>query len=346
MTRSGVDVALVSVAVAVGAMLLTSCDPQPDPSSWAWADIPNDRIVFVSKATDPYGNPEIYLLTQEGDLTQVLDGTDLNGNPSISADGRRVAFHRWLNPEDFNSLELFMVDVATGTETRLTADGYFTTIPKWNDDGTRLVYSSGRTYDAPSEANVFILDIADWSVTQVASEPDHEDNDPAWCGDDAIVFKSNRHTGEKYKEEIHLASLDGEDVTRLTTTTGWESDHDPRCSPDGEWVYFYRYEATRPWTEFTAEAWDEIYPVNIWRVDTNGNQEKLTDCEYACGNPVPADDGRVAYIEKEFILDDDGVLIGSTARLMVMEADGSDPQELLPPNVYAEHVSTLEWFDW
>ena len=42
----------------------------------------------------------------------------------------------------------------------------------------------------------------------------------------------------------------------------------------------------------------------------------------------------------------DGDLIGTTARLMIMEADGSNPRELLPPSVYAEHVSKLEWFDW
>ena len=333
------------VAVAVGALALTACDPHVDPELWAWNDIPNDRILFVSKATDPYGNPEVYVMDKDGEITQVLDGTHLNGNPSLSDDGAKVAFHRWLDPGDFSSLELFMVDVVSGEETRLTTDGYFTTIPKWNDDGTRLVYSSGRTYDTPSEANVFMLDLTHWTVVEITADPDHEDNDPSWCGDD-IAFKSNRHTGEKYKEEIYLTDLDGTDVRRLSTTTGWESDHDPRCSPDGEWVYFYRYEATRPWVEFTAEAWDEVYPVNVWRVDRDGNQEKLTDCEHACGNPVPADDGRVAYVEKEFIVDDDGVLVGSLARLMVMEADGSNPQPLLPQHDYAEHVATLEWFDW
>lgn len=333
-------------AAVVGALVgITACDPESDPASWAWADVPNPRILLVSKATDPNGNPEVYIMTKEGEITQVLDGTYLNGNPSISDDGQRVAFHRWTTPDDFSSLELFMIDVATGEETRLTTDDFAATIPKWNDDGTRLIYSSWRTYDTPSEANVFVLDLEDWAVTQVTSDPDHEDNDPAWCGD-GIVFKSNRRTGEKYKEEIFVADLDGTDVRRLTTTTGWESDHDPRCSPDGDWVYFYRYEATRPWTEFTAETWDEVYPVNVWRVDLDGNQEKLTDCEFFCAGPVPADDGRVAYIEKEFIVDDDGVLIGSTASLMIMEADGSNPRELLPQLDYAEHVATLEWFDW
>jgi len=338
--------ALVSLAFAASALVMTACDPVTDPATWAWDDVPNDRILLVSKATDPYGNPEVYVMDKDGDIARVLDGTHDNANPSLSDDGTKVAFQRVVPPGDFSSLELFMVDVASGAETRLTTDDFATAIPKWDDTGTRLVYSSWRTYDSPSEANVFILDLGDWSVTQVTSDPDFGDNDPSWCGDDAIAFKSNRHTGVKYKEEIFLADLDGSNVRRLSTTTGWESDHDPRCSPDGEWVYFYRYEASRAWTQFSAEAWDEVYPVNVWRVNWDGVQEKLTDCEFYCAGPIPGDDGSVLYVEKDFILDDDGTLIGSTARLMLMEADGSNPRELLPPNVYAEHVSTLEWFDW
>ncbi|MBN2176971.1 MAG: PD40 domain-containing protein [Demequinaceae bacterium] len=338
---------VASLALAAAFVLtLAACEPEEDPTDWAWADAPNPRVLFVSRASDPHGNGEMYLLTKEGEIIPVLDGTSVNANPSITRDGTRVAFHRVVTPDDFSSTELFMVDLATGTETRLTTDEFATAIPKWNADGTELVYSSWRTYDTPSEANVFVLDLEDWSVTQVTSEPEYEDNDPSWCGDDAIAFKSNRGTGVKYQEQIYLMDLDGSDVRLLSTTTGWESDHDPRCSPDGEWVYFYRYEATRAWTEFTAETWDEVYPVNVWRVNRDGVQEKLTDCEFFCAGPIPGDDGSVLYLEKEFIVDDDGVLIGSSGRLMIMDADGSNPRELLPPIVYAEHVSTIEWFDW
>ncbi len=341
-----------SLILAVGFMLtLAACgqesdESKSDPASWAWADIPNESVLLLSHAADHHGNGEMYLLTRDGEITQILDGAHTNGSPSITDDGQRLAFHRFVTPGDFSSLTLFMVDVSTGTETRLTDDDFPAAAPKWSPDGTRLLYGSWRTYDTPSAANVFILDLADWSVTQVTSDPDHEDNDPSWCGDDAIAFKSTRDTGVEYQEQIYLADLDGSNVRRLSTTTGWESDHDPRCSPDGEWVYFYRYEATRPWVEQTAQNWDEVYPVNVWRVNRDGQQEQLTSCEFFCAGPVPGDDGRVLYVEKEAILNDDGDLIGTTARLMIMEADGSNPRELLPPNVYAEHTSTLEWFDW
>ena len=191
-----------------------------------------------------------------------------------------------------------------------------------------------------------MLDLDDWTVTQITSEPDYEDNDPSWCGTDAIAFKSTRNTGEKFKEEIYIVSLDGSNLRRLSSTNGWESDHDPRCSPDGEWIYFYRYEATRPWNEQDAQTWSEVYPVNVWRVNREGQQEKLTSCEFFCGNPVPAADGSVLFLEKDLIINQDGELIGSKARLMLMDANGSNPRELLPDSVYEEHASTLEWFDW
>ncbi len=339
--------------LALGSLLsLAACSgdaggtPGGDPSTWAWANASNPRILLLSHAADPYGNGEMYLLANDGTITPVVDGTHANANPSITDDGSRVAFHRYTTPGDFSSLDLFMVDISTGEETRLTDDAFPAAAPKWNPDGTRLLYSSWRTYDTSSAANVFILDLSDWSVTEVTTDPDHEDNDPSWCGDDAIAFKSTRGTDVAYQERIFLVDLDGSNVRQLSTTTGWESDHDPRCSPDGEWVYFYRYEATRPWVEQTAKNWNEVYPVNVWRVNRDGQQEQLTDCEFFCAGPIPGDDGQVAYVEKQFLLDDAGDLIGTTARLMIMDADGSNPRELLPPSVYAAHASTLDWFDW
>ncbi len=333
--------------LALGALLsIAACDAPSDPVPWAWADVPNPRVLLVSHANDPTGNAEMFVLTKDGEVAPVLDGTYVNANPSITGDGELIAFHRYVTPGDFSSLELFMLDVDTGVETRLTNDAFANAAPKWNGDGTRLVYTSWRTGDTPSEANLFVLDVTDGSITEVTADPDHEDSDPIWCGNDAFAFKSTRGTGEKYKEQIHLAGLDGSDVRQLSATTGWQSDHDPRCSPDGQWVYFYRYEATRPWTEQGAQTWDEVYPVNIWRVDREGNQEKLTDCEFFCAGPVPSDDGSVLYVQKEFLVNASGELVGTTAQLMIMDADGSHPRELLPPSVYAEHTSTLDWIDW
>ena len=319
---------------------------ESDPEDWVWADIPNSRILLFSRAADPYGYGEIYLLTKQGEIRQIVDNTHQNYNPSITRNGDWIAFHRWMTPGDFTSLELFMVEIGTGTEVRLTNDDFATAIPKWNADGTRLVYSSWRTYDTTTEANIFVLDLTDWSVTQITSDPEHEDNDPSWCGTDAIALKSTRNSGEKYQEEIYIMNRDGSNLRRLSSRDGWESDHDPRCSPDGEWIYFYRFEATRRWIDQDARTWSEVYPVNIWRVNRAGRQEKLTSCEYFCANPVPAADGSVLFLEKDFIINQNRELIGSKARLMIMDANGANPRELLPGSVYEVHASTLEWFDW
>jgi len=322
------------------------------PSGWVWANAGNPRIILFSRAADPQGHGEMYLMTRDGEIAQVLDNTHKNYNPSITRDGGRIAFHRFEVPGLFESMDLFMLDLSTHEETRLTDDDFATAIPKWNPDGTRIIYSSWRNYDEDSPvANVFALDLSDWTVAQITTGTGFEDNDPAWCGTDAIAFKSTRNTGIPFKEEIFIAGIDGTGIQRLSTTNEcesgcFESDHDPRCSLDGQWVYFYRYEASRPWVEQNPQNWSEVYPVNVWRVNRQGEQHKLTSCEHFCANPVPAEDGRVLFIEKDFIVDQDGELIGSSARLMLMEPDGSIPRELLPASVYAEHAPTLEWFDW
>ena len=141
---------LALIAVVFG---LTACNAvgggssKSDSEDWVWAGIPNSRILMFSRAADPHGYGEMYLLTKQGEIRQIVDNTHHNNNPSITRNGDRVAFHRWMIPDDFASLEVFMLDIGTGIETRLTDDVFATTIPKWSADGTKLAYSSWRTYD-------------------------------------------------------------------------------------------------------------------------------------------------------------------------------------------------------
>ena len=73
-------------------------------------------------------------------------------------------------------------------------------------------------------------------------------------GFDGIVFKSTRNTQEPAREEIFVMDSNGENIRRLTTTAGWESDHDPSWNPDSRLIAYMHYAGIRPWTASTSPS--------------------------------------------------------------------------------------------
>jgi Tol biopolymer transport system component len=326
----------------------------------SWADLPNHRIVFLSNAEAPATTTtELHLLEHPGTVTQLLDDATPHGNPSISPDGKTVAFHRFLVPDDFSSAELFLLDIETRVETRLTDNDFSSVAPKWSPDGSHLVFAAWASGQGPAaSANIHLLDLNDEAVLRLTEDDlaQHQNNDPAFCGPERLVFKSTRFTGELAKEEIFTMNTDGTDLRRLSDQAqGYRSDHDPRCSADGKVVYFYRFEASRPWTDMVspdfdpASIWSEIYPTNIWLTgvdDEPGSEVRITDCAHACRYPIPSANGFLAWLHTDFLLDAENRLVGSSTRFVLASADGSGAVDLVDEDCYADHASTLEYFDW
>ena len=149
------------------------------------------------------------------------------------------------------------------------------------------------------------------------------------------------------REEIHIMNSDGTDPHRLTTTSGWQSDHDPSWSPDSSQIVFIRFEGSRVWydTANFAEDWEELTPWNVYRVDLNGIYEKLTNSDDSgWGVAVySADASRILFGTIDWILNDDNHVIGGYHRLILMNTDGSNQQQLIPDDI---HTGSLEYFDW
>ena len=110
------------------------------------------RIAFDSDADinggNPDGNSEIYLFdTTTGIITQITDETAGGSfNPSINADGTRIAFSSNAditggNPE--GNFELFLFDTTTGITTQITFETAGDSRgPSINADGTRIAFDS------------------------------------------------------------------------------------------------------------------------------------------------------------------------------------------------------------
>ena len=163
-----------------------------------------------------------------------------------------------------------------------------------------------------------------------------------------IAFKSTRNTKESAREEIYIMDYDGSNVKRLSTTIGWESDHDPSWSPNSDSIVFMRFSGVRPWTDIGnffifSKHWDELTPWNSYKVDLNGKVEQLTNTNYIAQLAVYSSNGeKILFIDNEFNFFNKK-LIGIDHKLTIMNTDGTYQQQLIPDN---EHNPTMEYFDW
>jgi len=103
--------------------------------------------------------------------------------PALSPDGLSLAYE---SPTD-DSLELFLRDLETGEEQRLTQNEHPDWSPSWSPAGNRIAFASSRS----ENVDIYVLNLADLNVERLTT---HEDDDinPDWGPDGRVYFNSNR----------------------------------------------------------------------------------------------------------------------------------------------------------
>ncbi len=223
-----------------------------------------DKLTYTSFKNE---NPDIYQfdIYKERE-TVVVDHHGPNLTATWSPDGRYICYSRIAD----NNSELFILDVRTGEETRLTFTPYsIETAPTFSPTGREIAFTSDRS----GRPQIYIMDImgthcrrltfdgsyndgADWSprgdricytsqtdqgfqiaVIHVAyGEPAYltgvgKNENPYWSPDGYhVVFTSNR-TGNY---QIYTTNWDGTDIRRIT---GWGSNTAPAWSPRYRWSF-------------------------------------------------------------------------------------------------------------
>ena len=139
--------------------------------------------------------------------------------------------------------------------------------------------------------------------TIVACKKEDDNDQQATQGD--IAFSTNRDNGDF---EIYVTNLDGTEQTRLTNSTG--SDTNPRWSKDGSKIVF-------------ASIRGGVNLSQIYMMNADGsNQQRLTDPVFGGSFPAISPDGtKIAYNSS------DGNS-SSNAGIYTMNADGSNRKRL------------------
>jgi len=211
-------------------------------------------MAFVSWRT---GNADIFVRTEDGDLTNITNHTAHESGPVWSHDGKRIAFQ---SNRD-NNFEIYVTDPDGSNVTRLTtsttealkSENSDDRHPDWSPDGTKILFYSDRDGDG----EIYVMSAGDSdgdgngdNLIQLTNNAD-EDRRADWSHDGTkIVFSSSRDAGKK-AHEIYVMDADGSNVTRLTNNLN--GDRQPAWSPDGTKIAF-RSDRDGNWEVYVMDA--------------------------------------------------------------------------------------------
>ena len=182
---------------------------------------------------DEWGIYELDLSTKEVQLIY-SDPSKLD-NIKLNLAGDTFTFALYLSGDDYESTEIYTLDVdGTGLK-RLTDNDVMDVFPSWSPDGGEMVFLSWRD----ATLDIWIME-SDGGNQRLLYDSGYHDADVHWIGD-TIVFTRN--------SQIWAMDSDGSNPRQLTDPPKageWRDailpfgDYDPRISPDGSKVAFER----------------------------------------------------------------------------------------------------------
>jgi len=232
----------------------------PRASSAAVSGTPNLRaelvVVLNTNPANPLGG-EIWLMDLNGKLVRRITQNNYHEEyPKFSPDGNRIVFVRntggvapGLGIEPKHN-EIFVYDLRTGAETRLTRNDVEDSAPDWSHDGEYLVFHSRRGH-SEGKATLWVMDSNGSRPRRVISlEPgDLSHTNPDWSPDSQwLTFVSHREERGFRYSRIEKVRLDGTQRTVVSSggrrqgaaQQGPLGDLDPDYSPDGAMIWSSR----------------------------------------------------------------------------------------------------------
>ena len=193
--------------------------------------------------------------------------------PRVSPDGARVA----VDVADSDGTDIWVHDLARGTETRLTTDPADDRAPLWSPDGARVVFASNR--DGGQEALFWKLADGPGDAEHLMSpgEARATIEASAWSVDgQTLLFWSS---GSGISPNIGLLSMEGERASEMLFDTEFQ-EAAPAISPDGGWIAYHSDETGQ----------NEVY---VQRFPGLGDKEAIsTD---GGGQPLWSPDGKELF---------------------------------------------------
>ena len=306
MIRSAVRAA--PILVLIGALLggcANTGGPPPSGSS-------QGKIAFVSNRGERPGDFHICVMNADGSgQRQLTSGKRVDGSPSWSPDGRKIAFSSDRN----GNTDICVIDANGSSETRLTDNPASDSNPSWSPDGATILFTSSRdTVEATRTVREIYVMNGD-GTNQTRLTHDGFVQVGKWSPDGTRILYTSQFTGTG-PLGIYLMKPDGTD--RLTILSDEEqTNSSPSFSPDGTKIVFH---SVRP---------DESSPVGLFEgiciMNADGsNQVRLSKFGDRDGAPSWSPDGRWIVFNSDRETTPDKPF----RQIYVMKADGSGQTRL------------------
>ena len=182
------------------------------------------------------GTKQLVLVDPHGAASVLLPELRSYSSPRLSPDGRKLA----VTIDNASSFDIYVLDIVSGTLSRLSTGATISRRPEWAPDGTHVLYSSDRDHTQ------FRL----WSQPVDMSGPPTPlfGANGVYVGEGVMTPDAAaivvRGTDKNGNGEIWYHPLSGDTSTKALVT-GRFSAFGPRVSPDGKWLAYASNESSR-----------------------------------------------------------------------------------------------------
>jgi Tol biopolymer transport system component len=198
----------------------------PSPMTWS----PDGRFIVYSRTVGKVD--QVFVAAVDGSMRrQITSGTLSNWSPSLSPDGRTVAFIR--TGEGYSPIDGLWVIQIDGTNERQITTGtiYGFDSAEWSPDATTLLFSADLQTDDVDTDNGDLLAVGlDGEPERLVVTAPGDDIGPTWSPDGLFIAYLDK-SGDQ--SQVMVAAADGSDPHEISDVGDWFY---PQWSPDARHV--------------------------------------------------------------------------------------------------------------